>query len=503
MLHDKKWLHRTIGITEGRPYQGILAHECEGGQETQGITVLHVGNGSVRFEFYVDQNTDHAAFAQAARAGMAEPSQLELAVPSAKFQHPVRVLSVPTGHRPEQPMKGAVEREEFGTGQKIMSQVEVELLDIPDRWGDRKSSYQFATSKYPLKFSDDNEHILIPTDTMGARLLSGCTIKAGRWAIEIQEIPQEQRRHQRITHRCVISRINSGMTGTSGWKFFDEELRPFLCFLFAHNVQATHMAGVGWIKLRAVRPENVQTYGENWLLSAPYRSIDLQALFQGFHSQTAETKKHWRKVIDRYATSEEIIATLGDPETAEAVSFAGLDGLTRSIISRYSDKNLWLDSKLRLKRRRRANGEPAGITDAIEKVLKQELATNNPELMKSLSRLAHLRNSTAHTDLLSHPDWPDSYHRWNASQALTEILLLSKMGLKEIPNRTQYPTFGIMGHDMYKDARKETILAPRCQNCGEWTGTITHRECNQNLCSPCWEQHNQTGCTDVVYPLTQ
>ena len=503
MFHDNELLHRTIGITGGRPYQGTMIHACEVRHETPGMVIFHVGNGSVRFEFYVAPNTDHAAFAQAARAGMAEPSQLELAVPSAKFQHPVRVLSVPTGHRPEQPIKGSVAREEFGTGQKIMSQVAVELLDIPDRWGDRKSSYQFATSKYPLKLSDDNEHILIPTGTMSARLLSGCTIKAGRWAIEIQEIPQEQRRHHRVTHRCVISRINSGMTGTSAWKFFEEELRPFLCFMFAHNVQATHMAGDGWIKLRAVRPENVQTYGANWLLSAPYRNIDLQALFQGLHSQTANTKRHWRKVIDRYSTSEEIIATFGDAETAEAVSFAGLDGLTRSIMSGYSDRNQWVTNKLRLKPRTRANGDPAGIADAVEMVLKRELTTKNPELIGSLSRLANLRNSTAHTDLLSDPDWRDAYHRWNESQALVEILLLSKMGLEEIPNRTQYPRFDIMGHDMYKDVRQEAILAPRCQSCGKWTGTITHRECNQNLCSPCHEQHIQSGCTDAMYPPAQ
>ena len=319
-----------------------------------------------------------------------------------------------------------------------------------------------------------------------------------------QEIPSEHRRDQRVTHQCVITRTDGGMTGTSAWKFFEDELWPFLCFMFAHKVQVTRMIGSSWVRLRAVRQEAMQTRGKNWFLIAKHQSIDLQILFQQFHSQDAQTKRHWRKVIDRYATSEEIIATLGEPETAEAVSFAGLEGLTRSIISRYSDKSQWLNSKLELEpKSRNRDGGKAGIIDAIGIVLRRELAINNPELTEPLSQLAKLRNSTVHTDLQSDPDWQDAHHRWNASQALIEILLLRQMGLEETPNRTMYGTFAIMGHDMYKDVRKEAILPPQCQGCGGWTGTLTHRECNQNLCSPCWENHNQSGCTDAVYPPTQ
>ena len=97
----------------------------------------------------------------------------------------------------------------------------------------------------------------------------------------------------------------------------------------------------------------------------------------------------------------------------------------------------------------------------------------------------------------------NAYHRWNASQALIEILLLSKMGLKEIPNRTEYPRFAIMGLDMYKYVRGETILPHRCQSCGEWTGTLTHEECKQNLCSPCLERHNQSGCGPALAALAE
>ena len=287
-------------------------------------------------------------------------------------------------------------------------------------------------------------------------------------------------------------------------KFFNKELWPFLCFVFAHEVQVTHMTGAGWTKLGGVRPEAIQTRARNWfsIASIKLQSDTLQALFQEFHNQTPETKKHWRKVIDKYVKSEEIIATFGDSEIAGAVSFAGLDGLTRSIINGYDDKNQWLNSKLELKLPKKGGGK-TGIVDAIEMVLRRELATSNPELTKPLKQLANLRNSTVHTDLQSDPDRPNAYHRWNASQALIEILLLAKMGLKEIPNRTEYGAFDIMGRDMYRDVREEAILPHQCQSCGEWTGTVTHRECKQTLCSLCCEHHKKAGCTDATYPPMQ
>ena len=138
-------------------------------------------------------------------------------------------------------------------------------------------------------------------------------------------------------------------------------------------------------------------------------------------------------------------------------------------------------------------------------MLRQELATSNPKLTEPLKQLAELRNSTVHTDLQSEPDPTNAYHRWNASQALIEILLLAKMGLKveKIPNRTEYGTFTIMGRDMYRDVRREAILPRECQRCGEWTGTVIHRACKQNLCSPCYEHHDKSGCTDATYPPVQ
>lgn len=512
MLHDSNWLQRTIGITEGHPYQSALVLAGDEQRRTPGTAIFHVGDGMVRFEFYANRNNpadDSYDLQQAvAENTQGEPS-LDIVVPSAELRHPVLLTTLliyegePIGGMLAE--SATVPATAFGAANQPMDHVVVELLDLPsDYWGDQKLTYQHAISKYPLELSEDEKHVLIPSRTLGWRRLSGCTINAGGWTVEIREIPVERRKNERVTHQCAITKSDGEMTGTRVLKFFKEELWPFLCFVFAHEVQVIHMTGAGWTKLGAVHPEAMQTRRRNWFPITRHQSGVLQALFQRFHNQNPETKKHWRKVIEKYVKSEEIIATLGDSEIAEAVSFAGLEGLTRSIINGYENKNQWLNSKLELKSRLpKKDGGKTGIVDAIEMVLRRELATSNPELTEPLKQLTKLRNSTVHTDLQSDPDWSNARHRWNASQALIEMLLLAKMGLKGIPNRTEHGILTIMGRDLYRDVRGEVILPRRCQSCGEWTETVAHRACKQILCSPCCEHHDKSGCTDATYPPMQ
>ena len=474
MPHDSSWLHQTMGIIEGHPYQSALVPAGDEQRQTPGIAIFRVGNGTVHFEFYADQPVGHRGYFRRALAKAAQGTQrLDIAVPSAELKHAVFPITPSTDTTPIEGMlaeSARVRATAFGAANQPMDRVVAEFLDLPSDWGDWKLTYQYRTSKDPLEFSEDENHILIPTHTLGWRSLSGCTINAGGWMVEIQEIPAERRENERVTHWCAITRSDGEMTGTCVLKFFNEELWPFLRFMFARQVQATHLTGTGWTKLWAVRPKAMRTRARNWLsiASINLQSGTLQALFQEFHNQTSETKKHWRKVIDKYATGEEIFATSGDSENAGAVSFAGLEGLTRSIINGYDDRNQWLNCNLELQPKSpKEGGGKAGIVDAIEMVLRRELGTSNRELTKSLKQLANLRNSTVHTDLQSDPDRTNAYHRWNASQALIEMLLLAKMGLKKIPNRTDPGTLTIMGRDMYRDVRGETILPRQYQSCGE------------------------------------
>ena len=182
-----------------------------------------------------------------------------------------------------------------------------------------------------------------------------------------------------------------------------------------------------------------------------YARTDLSLLFRNFYGLAPDVKKHWVKVIHQYANSEEIMGTLQDSALAASVSFAALEGLTRSIISISPCKVEWLKGDLSLK-----GGK--SIKDAVEMIAKWEFGQHSQIFRKASEQIYAIRNATFHTDLTADEDPRNEYYRWNASQALVEILLLSQMGLKEIPNRTSLGKFNVMGKDMYEDIRKEELV---------------------------------------------
>ena len=141
-----------------------------------------------------------------------------------------------------------------------------------------------------------------------------------------------------------------------------------------------------------------------------------------------------------------------DCTAAASVSFSALEGLTRSIINTYPDRDQWLKKDLRLKQK-----QGRGILDAIEMVAEREFGKHSEVFKMASKRIREVRNSTVHLDLASDEDPRNAFYRWNDSQALIEILLLKKLGMKEIPNRTIFPTFRIYGEDMFADQRKEEL----------------------------------------------
>ena len=205
-----------------------------------------------------------------------------------------------------------------------------------------------------------------------------------------------------------------------------------------------------WVHTLPQRETPLSTQQGNWFLRTWYDRTELSPLFQHFYGLDPDVKKQWRKVISQYASSEEIMGTLGESALAASVSYAALEGLTRSIISTYPSKDEWLKDDLSLK-----NGK--GINNAVEMVAKQEFGQYSQTFREASEQIATVRNATFHTDLTSDEDPVNAYYRWNASQALVEILLLSQMGLEKIPNRTVHGTFNVMGKDMYENIRKEEL----------------------------------------------
>ena len=257
MPHDSELLSRTIGISEGRPYQSSLVPHDNDQHRTLGTTIFQVENGTVNFEFFPDQEkqfSDYRSFMQAIGEAMQGTHPLDIVVPSAGLRSAVLVTGLPNAPHGGRTVNGVLAESatapasSFGLADQQINRVSVELLDFPTGWGDSKLTYLDAISKHPLQFSENYEHVTIPTASLGTtRMLSGCTINTGDWTVQIQEIPPERRRSHRATHWCTINRNYGSMTGTLAWGFFEEELWPFLCFMSAHKVQVTHMSGAGWI----------------------------------------------------------------------------------------------------------------------------------------------------------------------------------------------------------------------------------------------------------------
>ena len=179
---------------------------------------------------------------------------------------------------------------------------------------------------------------------------------------------------------------------------------------------------------------------------------DVPSLFDAFCSLPDDHKRHFHKVIRKYITSE----TLGRMSRAEmfeeaaSISFAGLEGLTRSIISTYPCRDQWLENNLMLRRGK-------GIRDAAEMVLKKELG-GLVDQDTLVSALASVRNATTHTDLEADvDDYTEILFRWEQCQFLIEALVLARLGLSEIPNRTTRGKFLIRGKDMFSSVRQYEV----------------------------------------------
>ena len=66
-----------------------------------------------------------------------------------------------------------------------------------------------------------------------------------------------------------------------------------------------------------------------------------------------------------------------------------------------------------------------------------------------------LRDTTVHLDLNAEEDGRNAYFRWKNCQSLIEVILLAKLGLERIPNRTQPGKFNVMGKDILWEQRAE------------------------------------------------
>ena len=447
-----QWLERVLSISEDTPYHSIICTPNGQGLSIKGDAVFNLENGSLTFQLFLDNEEPYTAGHEAFAVSQGTDPQLILNILSRDFSYPARIVSTPvrkaTGERTT--IRGFIESPHYGSATTALKNVNIWLRGVPTGWfGNEKWTHYYGVTPELIRYKQSGEAIIPDRRWLSVVSLSGFTLKTNGWTTTIREIPANDRPDPEVAHLCLITRSDDTLTGESVQEFLEEDLHPFLCFIFGRRIRYDQITGADWAIIPAHGTTTSKTIGRNWFLSSGNR-IDPAPLFQSFCRLPQDVKTHWRKVIQQYIASEEIIGTLDQSAIAASVSFAALEGLTRSIISTYPDADQWLSSDLSLKRGK-------GIVNAIEMVARREFAPHSEVFRKASDEIKKVRNDTMHVDLKSDEDWQNAYHRWNSSQALIEILLLGKMGLTQIPNRTSHGTFQVMGKDMYEEVRQEEL----------------------------------------------
>ena len=452
MQQENRWLEQVLSISVDTPYDSYLDSGDDSETENDpltivGTTLFQLDNGDLTFRFFAKERGRDMDLAKA----LARRSMI-LRVPDQDFAHPVKI----TGESLHSvALKGHVTSESFGANDTLLSGTIIWLVGLPGGWRgtDRWAHYEVISSE-KVQIQLDGT-VLLPNGSKSFRALSGFTLKADGWTARLREIPNSQRTDPAITHMCHVTNENGLLSAKTAQEFLETDLFTFLNFVFGQKIGLTMITGykdgtIEWVRTFPQIETSTKTLQSNWFLQTMRSPIDLSPLFHRFYSLSPEVKNHWRKVIDQYASSEEVMGTLRNSSLAASISFAALDGLVRSMISTYPCKDEWLKDDLSLKRGK-------SINRAIELVAKQELGRHGKTLEGAAEQIFQIRNETFHTDLGSDEDPVNAYYRWNASQALVEILLLGRMGLEEIPNRTAFGKFKILGMDMFEDVRKEEL----------------------------------------------
>ena len=459
-METNQWLTKITGIQEGIPYHANITSGEElpydaslkdiASHRMDGLAMFKMKNGRLHFDFVGDENTHELA-----QPIIAKSPKPIISIPVIEFTHSFEWRSLRGDHKG---IEGTVSVKNFGDESIQLDGVHIELEDLPNGWSGANNYcfYEGSAELGNLKVEGGNTYI--SNSRPGSRLMKGVKMEADGWQVDLWEVPPSTHNYGKTPYQCNLKKTTDTMTGADAERFIEENLFPFLTFVFGQRIRFRAIVGLKdgvqrWaVPGRGTHPP-ASTYQHNWFTMQRANPTDLQPLFRTFCEADPDIKNHWRKVITQYADSEEIIGTLGRPTIAASLSFAGIEGLTRSIISTLPSKDEWLDEKLSLRRGK-------GVIAAIE-VAAQEFFGESSIIFKEASRnVSSIRNATFHTDLTMTESQVDAYYRWQASQCLIESLLLVQLGLNSIPNRTAHPTFNILGQDMFADVRAEEIRFP-------------------------------------------
>ena len=462
-MKENQWLTNITGIQEGIPYHGSISSGEEVPSDASlddvashvmnGIAMFKMKDGWLHFNFTGDENTHYLA-----QSIIAKSAARVISIPSIGFTRTFDWRSLPGD---DMGMGGVVSGKDFGDENVRLDGVYIELNDFPKEWSGTNEYWFYEGSAEFGDLQMKSDHTTIQNNRPGITRMKAVKMEADGWQVDLWEVPPSTHNHGKTPYQCNLKKTADSMTGADAQKFIEDNLFPFLMFVFGQRIRFRTIVGhkdglEQWVVPGRGTHPPAKTYQRNWFTMPKEYPIDLQPLFRTFCEADPDIKNHWRKVITQYADSEEIIGTLGRPTIATSLSFAGIEGLTRSIISTLPSKDEWLDENLSLKRGK-------GIIAAIEAAAQEYFGKNSATFKQASCEINAIRNATFHTDLTITESQAAAHYRWQVSQFLIEALLLVQLGLNSIPNRTVHPTVNILGQDMLADERSEELRFPNEQ----------------------------------------
>ena len=275
------------------------------------------------------------------------------------------------------------------------------------------------------------------------------------WRVILQEIPPHLRSKFGETYELSMSREDPFTSEQAEEQL--QALELFLSFLASRPVTIIMSVGRSgarsdeWAKVNPTYDERVFTdVPEGWVNWRFGENVDIENLFLNFCRE--EDCQIIETLIRRYVNVQ-LLLTAGFFESAFEGAMSLLEGTAKLVLSK---------SKIK-----------SGQTRKVFHQALWSLGLGNPRLDNrcALTVLWEARSGSTHMELDKMEEGAPSYNQAQATLMLVELLLAARWSNdKEFAfrNRTVFPTFTVMGKDMYaKEREHEVIFQQEVVECKE------------------------------------
>ena len=458
----------VLPLGQNTPYKATLSIVDDLSIVIDGDAIVKLERDKLRFEFYAEKTYVLAEldyYELIAKSQKSERS-INLSIPDREFvcdvDSPISQEGITFWNdRPIDRLKltGTLASRHLGSARESVVHATALFKGIP-KFDLGKLGYFFLTTDTNVMVEGVSDR---DRSRVGVQMLDSFNLCSQEWVVDFQEIPTAARMIEfGETHEAGIRKLNGEEFNGNELREFLDDLSLFLGFVFGMPASPSLCiarksgASAVWASIASPGPKSENIV--NWFagFDHPDQLSTLFANYMKLIKSQPLLRKYWHKLIDAYLDSQTAFDQLGNLPAALIVSMSALEGIVK----------LWLRLEIFEHQRgefintrsgqRIGQIKPGKLEKAIECVLDRIIPGKKPMMdgKNALKLISEQRNLITHIDLDEEFDGLSIYRCWNASQALFELLLLSMLGMKEIPSRTAVGKKEIMGEDMLKEARR-------------------------------------------------